>query len=161
MAQYNLTPELYLQAVRVAGRRVFWILGLIISSFLLLTAFLNSYREDDIDLSVFIPVAGFACFWFFGLPLLQRWKIRRIYRQQKSLHEPITLTLGEDELTWTAPSGSSRIRWSDLYRWKGNDSLTILYESQAVMRVIPHECLSSDEIHLLKRKLLNVRKGWR
>ena len=159
MAQYSITPNLYYEAVKLARRRLDWIVGPTIIFFLLLVGFLNSNTEDGFNWPAFIPVAAFNFFLLVCVPVIQRRRIRRIYTQQKSLQEAINLDIGEDALTWTAPSGSARIAWGNLYRWKGNDRLTVVYESQAIMRIIPHDSLSPDELGLLKRKLENVKKG--
>lgn len=158
MAQFRITPELYDEAVGFARRRARrLILAIVLMAFLLI-ALLDLRARGRLDWLLLAPPVVFFLFWFWGLPRIQRSQTRRIHSQQKSLQEPISLTLEEDALTWKAPSGNARVSWGDLHQWDGNDRLTVLYESEVLIRIIPHDALDPDELNLLKQKLQNVRK---
>lgn len=86
-------------------------------------------------------IVYFAFLYYVLLP----WRIRRIFKQQKSLHDRFILDLGEDELRIDSPRGNFRMKWSDFHKWKMNDKLILLYHSDAVFQMIPARVFSTEQ----------------
>lgn len=158
MAEYLITPESHYQAVWIAQRKMRRFLCSIVL-LLLLISLAGSLAKGSLDIASLVPLVLIFALLFVGLPVVQRWQIRRIHSQQKSLQNPISLEVDEDGISWTASNGNARIAWSDLYRWKGDDKMTLLYESQCLMRIVPHSALADSELSVLQSKLKTIRRG--
>ncbi|HVS54604.1 MAG TPA: hypothetical protein VHD62_19770 [Opitutaceae bacterium] len=52
--------------------------------------------------------------FFVWLP----WRAKRTFRQQKTLHHPLTVEFTNDAFLVEAVHGSSRVPWTDFHKWK-------------------------------------------
>lgn len=68
--------------------------------------------------------------------------VRRIFAQQAELRHPTHVSWDENGFHATSESGEFRQQWKDFYRWKRNDSMILLYRSEALFNFIS---LESDE----------------
>lgn len=90
-----------------------------------------------------IILAAFAYLgasFFVYLPL----KIRRIYRQQRSLQVASELDFGGQGITVTSEMGLARLAWDDFVKWKENRRLIVLYTSDVMMHIYPRRCFTDE-----------------
>lgn len=72
-------------------------------------------------------------------------KVRKVFAEQKSLREPVELELTDEKLLGACPSGTFNIAWKDVLQWKHTKSVVLIYESSAIMRLIPLRALNEAE----------------
>ena len=70
------------------------------------------------------------------------WRAKRLYRQQKSLHYPVSAEFSEEAFSTETANGQARIKWGDYHKWKANDQVILLYHSDAMCNVIPCRAFS-------------------
>ena len=84
--------------------------------------------------------------------LLTPWRTRRIYRQQKAMQRPRTLSWDDDYLTSEGADSTARIPWSDFIRWRENDQLFMLYLSDVAFHIVTKRAFNdADEISAFRR----------
>lgn len=84
--------------------------------------------------------AYIALLFFVFLP----WKTRRSYRTQKTLHSPFTVELSDEGVRLEALHGQMSMPWKDYHKWKANDKLILLYQSDRLYNPIPRRAFASD-----------------
>jgi hypothetical protein len=115
-------------------------------------------REAPLN-SLTVPlllVAYVAIIVFVIMP----WRARKIFRQQKGLQRPYTVTLESDEFVVEAHNGHMRLKWSDVHKWKYNHRLILLYHSDAIYSMIPCRVFSGpterdEALGFLRQRLGN------
>ena len=85
------------------------------------------------------PMAFSLILWSVYLRLPRQ--VRRIYSQQKSLHEETEVEWSAQEIGFRSGRGSSRFGWSDYMAWAENDQVIILRQSEALFNFIPTSAL--------------------
>ncbi len=70
---------------------------------------------------------------------------KRIYAQQKSLHLPFTLTWTDEHVITDSTQGRAVLAWSDLTKVQENTKLILLFESDAIFRIIPRAALTPEQ----------------
>lgn len=83
--------------------------------------------------------------WFF-LPRLGR----RVYMQQKSLHECHDLEWSEEGLSMRNARAHAVTPWDAYLRKKEDDKLVILYQSDLLFQMLPWHALSAEERQSLR-----------
>ena len=162
-AELQITFQDYLNARRLSLRprkslRV--VLYLLLAALLLFFAYgvYSTFAAAGSDKSWLWPL-GVAAYFAFLYYLVIPWSARRIYKQQKSLHEAITVELTEEEILLTSTSGSSRVKYADLHKWKMNDKAVLLYHSDAIYHMLPTRIFSSAEDKVAFIDVLQKRLG--
>ncbi|MGS0897156.1 YcxB family protein [Burkholderia stagnalis] len=102
-------------------------------------------------------MAGIAMLATIGVPLLNHLVLprvaRKIYGQQKVLHQPHTVTCGDDRVTVESPTSREVIRYDDLLQWSEDRDMILLYQSAAMLRFIPKRALTEVQIMFLHQVL--------
>lgn len=70
---------------------------------------------------------------------------KRIYGQQKSLHLPFTLTWTDEHVITNSTQGRAVLAWGDLTKVEENKKLILLFESDAIFRIIPRAALTAEQ----------------
>jgi hypothetical protein len=81
--------------------------------------------------------------------------VRRIYAQQKSLHDAAAVAWSDAEVTVTAARGTARHVWSDFIDVHADRRSIILRQSDALFNFIPRRVLSDEQA----ADLLRVARG--
>jgi len=99
---------------------------------------------------------------FLARPLfLRRWA-RRVYRQQKALHRPMTLELGTEGLVSTQENGGrGLLAWADCYRWLESADDFVIYQSEALFHLIPKRILDESQVVRVRELLTGGVPGGR
>ncbi len=96
-------------------------------------------------------LAGFA-FWSggVGIVLLGNYlhvprRARRIYAQQKALHDVMVITWDDNEITLTSTRGVGSYNWSDFLKARRNEQALLLFQSDAAFNFIPMRVLTTEQ----------------
>ncbi|MBZ5789653.1 YcxB family protein [Burkholderia contaminans] len=109
-------------------------------------------------------IAGIAAVVTIGVPLLYHLVMRRvarkIYSQQKTLHQPHTVIWRSECFIVESPTSHEEFRFADLVHWSEDRYVILLYQSAVMFRLIPKRALAASQVDLLRRTLLQngVRK---
>ncbi|WP_175965385.1 YcxB family protein [Burkholderia sp. BCC0322] len=109
-------------------------------------------------------IAGIAAVVTIGVPLLNHLALRRaarkIYHQQKTLHQPHTVVWRSECFVVETPTSRETLRCEDLVHWSEDRYVILLYQSAVMFRLIPKRGLAEPQLAALHRTLLQngVRK---
>lgn len=107
---------------------------------------------------------GIAAVVSIGVPLLNHLVLprmaRKIYDQQRTLHQLHTVIFHGDRFVVETPTSRDEIRYADLIHWSEDRRMILLYQSLAMFRVVPKCVLDEGQLAFLHRLLLHngVRK---
>ncbi|MES1971310.1 MAG: YcxB family protein [Pseudomonadota bacterium] len=73
-------------------------------------------------------------------------QVRRIFDQQKSLHDETTIEWSETGISFTSSRGNSQFLWSDFVKIVRGQDAIILRQSDALMNFIPSRALSPEQL---------------
>ena len=99
-------------------------------------------------------------FLFILLFLLYRYvffpkKIKKVFSQQKSMQVPFEMEFTEEGLIASNEFGNSTYPWENFLKWKENDDILVIYQSDIMFNIIPKRCFSNDqEIENFKKYLM-------
>lgn len=110
-------------------------------------------RADWNDLLSALAITFLPAWYWLYLP----WRVRRLYQQQRSLHEPYSVTMDDDTgLHFQTTNGQARLPWEHIHRWRESRSLFVLHESDALIHILPKrffdETLSEDRLRSALRE---------
>jgi len=98
-----------------------------------------SQRGAPIYYAIF-PVAVFAGILLFGYALLPR-RARILYNQQRELHEPMQIEITQEAVRFETSSGTSTRQWASFVKWGETPHNILLYQSDALLNVLPKKAL--------------------
>jgi hypothetical protein len=90
------------------------------------------------------------------LYLLIPFNAKRQYRQNRSLRHEISMSLSDQGIEFKSESGTSKLQWTDIHKWKYANGVFLLYITSNMFHVVPLTALP-NETELLK--LLNENIG--
>ncbi|AOK37035.1 YcxB family protein [Burkholderia cenocepacia] len=108
--------------------------------------------------------AGIAAVVAIGVPFLNHLVLpraaRKIYDQQRTLHQFHTVVFQGDRFVVETPTSRDEIRYADLIHFSEDRQLILLYQSLVMFRVVPKRVLDEEQAAFLHRMLLQngVRK---
>ena len=95
-----------------------------------------------------------AIILFTGITyLLSVQRLKKAFREQATLQQPIDLTIDEQQLNYAWPRGTAVFLWSDIRRWKETSDFFLLFESDLFARILPKRALSESEVAIIRRKI--------
>ncbi len=150
----QLTVEDYIHARRLSMRPRRWlrIVGYVVLA--LFTVFIVWVGYEGFVLGKpqkdFWMIIGLVAYLLVIYYVLIPWRTKRIFRQQKTLHQPIELEFTDTHFFGSSPHGTFKMGWSDFHKWKKDDHSILVYQSAALMHMIPIRAFqSSADIELL------------
>lgn len=159
----QLTPEDYIQAVflhmrpRPVLKWIGYFLLLLTVVVLAMSFYLAIARQDSLALPLFLlGVLVYLAFIF--LFLLPR-RLRKIFRQQKSLHSPHSFAPTDEAVLIKSAVGDQKLTWDYFRKWKEGKNLFTIYQSDAVFNIIPKRFFVSAEDMAQFRQLLLTKLG--
>lgn len=100
---------------------------------------------------------------FILLHLVMPRRARRIFAQQKSLHGEIDYQWDDDALTIKTERAQARMLWSDYIKWRENERLFVLYQSDIVFNLVPKRLFSDasqrDDFHRILATRIAPKKS--
>lgn len=172
--RFNLTAEDYIEANRLHATRAcygggLFRLGVLMWPFYAVLAFVVSgewsWRHGAAAIAVGAALSAIVVLFIFIINsvMIPR-KARRIFAQQKSLHEDIEASWDDTALDLSTPSARSRHEWSDFRKWSEGSNVILLYQSDALFNMLPKRAFSPDGLADIRERLSqgNVRllSGW-
>lgn len=143
------------------ARRVFhYILGVIVIPGLIFLAAADEYRAREPALIALGVIVLVIILFVVVVP----WRLRRFYREQKTLQYPVTMELNEEGVFSEGETGTGRIKWDDFYAWKQDSKMILLYQARNLFNVIPCRVFAPTQnggevIDLIERKLPKKRRS--
>lgn len=138
---FTLTAEDCIQARRLAMRprpamRV--VLYVVLALFALVTVWslVEGVSDGHLDSSVWMFLglgAYLGAIFFIWMP----YSIRKMFKQQKTLQAPIEMELTDTRFLTTSTHGTFQMPWKDFHKWKKNERMVLVYQSEAIMHPIP------------------------
>ncbi len=163
----QLSPNDYIRARRLAmrPRPSLCILGYVVlvlfAAFIVWQgreAFVLGKPQRDLWIIVGITIYVLAIYFVF-IP----WQTKRIYRQQKTLQQPLELELDEGHFSVSSAHGTFKMAWRDFHKWKKNSHLILVYQSSVLMHMIPLRAFQSrddcDALVAILKKNLGAEKA--
>lgn len=92
------------------------------------------------------------------LGIMRLWlprRIRRQFRQQRSLRNEVQLTWSEQGITFEAENGHSRHAWDEFGRWAESKAIFILFYTDRLFTFVPKRALSESDVNELRALLRN------
>jgi len=91
------------------------------------------------------PVAAFGGILLFGYALLPR-RARVLYSQQRELHEPMQIDITPEAVRFETSSGTSTRQWASFVKWAETPHNFVLYQTDALLNVIPKKALPEPKV---------------
>ena len=154
---FTLTAEDCIHARRLAMRprpAMRRLLYVVIALFAVVTVWslIDGIAARHVDRSAWMFL-GLAAYLFVIFYLWMPYNIRRVFKQQKTLHVPIGVELTDTHFLTTSAHGNFQMPWKDFHKWKKNDRMVLVYQSEALMHAIPLRALSDAGD---RKKLLEI-----
>ncbi|MCW4462277.1 YcxB family protein [Sphingomonas sp. BT-65] len=90
---------------------------------------------------------------------------RRIYAQQKSLHDEFEFFWDETAFNLATQSARSRHNWADFRQWAEGPDAIILYQSDALFNMLPKRAFPEEALADIRERLSQAKvrqlTGWR
>lgn len=97
----------------------------------------------------------YALSWLFYLP----WKARRLFVQQKSLHETYELAWDDEGLSMCGRLGQGRTPWDAYLKKKENEAIVLLYQSDLLFQMLPLRAFTAAQRQSLQPYLERVGRS--
>lgn len=150
---YKLSETEVVKAMQLHGRgsnmtlTVLVMIGVALS----LVALLTKYKALGV-VAVSGGVIGYLSVQYILAPI----RAKKQYRQSRALRNEITMSLAAHGIDFTSESGESRLKWSDIHRWKFGSGVYLLYITSSMFHIVPEKAISNKNEF---NDLLNANVG--
>jgi hypothetical protein len=98
--------------------------------------------KHDSLIGLLVPFITFVVLlrWYVLLPSYTR----RVFKQQKTLHDKIVFDFNTEGMRAEALHGASHVPWSHFHKWKANGRVLVLFQSDLLMNLVPLRALSDS-----------------
>lgn len=156
--QFQLTPEDYVHAqfLNMRPRPVFKYLGIAILTLVFLSfvgdmkrliIHQDAYYLRGVLMTLCMPLSLFALYCGTARDA------RRVFNQQKDLHEPFKAVLTEEGFHYSSETGNLFLKWVDFHKYRIGKKMILVYQSDALMRMFPKRWFSDAEFEEFKKYL--------
>ncbi|MFC4822086.1 YcxB family protein [Dokdonella ginsengisoli] len=97
----------------------------------------------------------YALSWLFYLP----WKARRMFGQQKSLHETYELAWDDEGMSIRGRLGQGTTPWDSYLKKKENERIVLLYQSDLLFQMLPRRAFTAVQMQALQPYLERVGRA--
>ncbi len=73
------------------------------------------------------------------------WRFRKSFRTARALHEPLEMEITDSGLFGYSQYGEARLPWKLFYRFKENHHVFLVYQSDALLHIIPKRLLEGPK----------------
>lgn len=138
---YKLTEAEVVSAMQLNGRGSNKILTALVTvgTALLFVGIFTEYKALGFGGGV-----GGIIGYFAVLLLLIPFNAKRQYRQHRALRNEITMLLSEQGINFKSESGESKLKWSDIHKWKCGKGIYLLYITSNMFHMVPLRALSNE-----------------
>jgi len=113
--------------------------------------------------SGFWQLLGIAAYLYAIFFLWMPYRVRKVFRQQKSLQVPTEMELTDTHFIASSANGSFQMPWKDFHKWKKNERMLLVYQSEAILHPIPLRALpdkaDQERLFALLRQALGPEKA--
>ncbi|QCI67240.1 YcxB family protein [Phreatobacter stygius] len=78
--------------------------------------------------------------------VLAPYTARKTFRQQKTLHHPITYSWSEAGLKATNVSGEWLVPWTDYLKWSEDDRVVLFYQAPRLFQMLPKRAVTAEQL---------------
>jgi len=150
--QGTFTEEDYLNANKLHRRYSKtwrWLyIALILELCLLLFLAFYTQRWTPVIIGVILALLLIGLYMVY-LP----YRLRKIFKQQKELHRPYTITIDEAGTHFKNEMGEANRPWNIFLKWKEDDNIIILYHSDLLFSMLPKRYLNDESIQFIRGQL--------
>jgi len=157
--KYTITPEVYLQAARLSGRVRRIISFVILAILAVLSGLLIANRGAQWNNASTLWTLGYALIIALEYYWLLPHRVRKLHRQQKMLHQELTVVLTEEAMSVSIEEGHSKIRWEKFHKWKEDRNLFLVYQSDRMFHMIPKRAFLDEKDVAALRTILTEKIG--
>lgn len=123
-----------------------------------------AYALNPEDCSSFLELGVVIwLIWFSVFLVAHVWKVKRsarkTYAQQKSLQILHECRITDDMFYTHSDMGDARHKWVDFHKWKGNETLILVYLSDRLFLMFPRRAFASTVEFEDFKKLLTITIG--
>ncbi|WP_332712431.1 YcxB family protein [Pelagibacterium mangrovi] len=149
--RFTLTAEDYANALRLHMRR-YWVtrwgpklfmlvvfVGAILA--MVLTGFDELWTSMAIGGMIGAVILPLLAYFVF-LPR----QARKVYAQQKTLHQPVEASWDEAGYTASTETVTSVVVWTDYYGWSLDDRMVLFMQSQVLFQMLPRQALTDAQL---------------
>jgi hypothetical protein len=164
--RYQLTPDDFLNAMRVARSSFFKWLFRILSLFAIALVFVELYllvflasneRAQNAALNL-RPLVIFLVIWVVFVTLMPRFSARSQFRGTPVANLPVTLTASDEGLRFRTPASEASINWSAFAKFIEGKDVFVHYASAKAFGVIPKRAFTPEELRAF-RELVKSKVG--
>lgn len=139
---YKLSESETVKAMQLHGRgaRSTLIFLCVIGIILILVAIFTEYKIIFIG-----SVVGGVSGYFFVLFCLIPFKAKKQYKQNRALRNEISMKVTEQGVKFESESGESKLKWSDIHKWKSSGGIYLLYITSNMFHIVPSRVLQNEE----------------
>lgn len=144
----QITEEDYIRAqyLHVRPRPVFLAAGVLMIAMALavivLRLFIYSSGSSHASPYILLAVLVYLALRFF---VIMPMSAKRIYRQQKTLHEPYSVEVTEETMHVTSTYGESTVPWQTFHKYKVGRDFILVYQSAAIFHMFPRRWFSDEQ----------------
>ncbi|MDR2875990.1 MAG: YcxB family protein [Methylobacillus sp.] len=161
----QLEPADYLAASRLHSRRQIFgggrrginitvIVALVLLGFIAAFALNPGQLLRTLGILIVCLIAILVIAHFLIIP----YQVRKIFREQKTLHVPYVWTWTEQGLEIRSEKyGHTTYPWSDLFRWEEDQHIFLFYHSSRLFSMLPRRVLSEAQADDLRRCIQAAR----
>lgn len=89
-----------------------------------------------------LAMGGFILFNHF---VMLPYRTRKIFSQQKTLHEPVDAQWDEEGYAAASGNVSGLIKWTQYHRLDFNELIILLYQSDTLFQMLPRRALTQNQ----------------
>ena len=161
--QIQLTPEDYIQAnyLNMRPRPVFKWAGYVILLLAVLVLGISSFQVLSHGGNVLVPavLAGSLAYLAFLFGFVYPARIRKLFRQQKTLQSPYRMEVTHEWMLTQHETGESKLTWDYFRKWREGGNIFTVYQSDVLMHLFPKRCFASLQELAQFRELLREKLG--
>lgn len=164
MKEFKLSFEEYLQAQKLhLGKTRRFVLptvsaffgGIIGLTLLLIASSVNEALK--VNVTFLIPIFAFIIIFIqFIISYRQKKIAKKIYDSQRTLRENMKIIFNKEYIRWESDSSSYKVTWKDIYKYKFDKNIILIYGGENAIMVIPARTFKNDSE---KQSFLEFLKG--
>jgi YcxB-like protein len=161
--RYTIGASDYKRAmwIHMRPRRILAIPGIVLLVLMVAILIICCYRffttGEDFEYILALGAGlGYLCFWFF---IYLPFRLRRIYRQLKVLHEEAVVEISDTQIKAKTSHSESNLPWEHFHKWKADKDLVVVYQSDVSFYLFPRRAFSSPEEFQTFQSILKTKLG--
>ena len=95
--------------------------------------------------SGFWQMLGLGVYLYAIFFIWMPFRVRKIFKQQKTLQVSSEVEFTDSHFLASSPNGTFQMPWKDFHKWKKNKEMVLIYQSEAIMHMIPFRSFQNPE----------------